>query len=372
MLRKISLIITLLLAINETFAQNEITISGKVVNKVTKEPLPYVIVALNSNIGAYTEIDGTFKLTFDKKFAKDTINVSFVGFNKQLIPVSKFQKFNILLIELAPNDYNIDNVVVQGKSQSVSTIFKKVNENISKNYISKPYNYFMSLENILTIGSQDTQNQKAKITLYDKNGYFKSDNLSAFKSINYSFDSVVRNYKVKSLNDGFINIDDVLKADIVRNEHNVLEVLNLNDYMFLIEHQIFDGDSVWVIKFTCKNPNIYNTGSPNATSYIGEITINKNDFAIVKVMSQITYNALSPMGFSYYTNPQSSSLSDVKVNYATFYKKINGVYTLNSINYVLSYKENDNQITNIYDLNVKKIETENIKPISGRQFFVLK
>lgn len=350
-------------------SQNQMSISGKIVNKQTKEALPYVIVALNSQVGAYTDVEGSFKLTFDTKFAKDTVKISYVGYKPQKIAVSKFQKFQVLLIELVPEDYNIDNVVVQGKSQSAITILKKVNENIPNNYISRSFNYYFLLENEKIAENTKTQNQKATLIVYDATGYFKSDNVTSNKSVNYTIENLWRNYKVERITDGFINLSDVLKADIVRYNHNVLELVSLNDFDFEVIHSVYETDSVWNVKFTCKKPNIFNSGSHNTTAYTGEITINKQNYAVLKVVSQLTYSNLSPLGAEFFANNQSP-YQNAKVTYSITYTKQNGKYAVNTINYSLSFTENSKIVTNNFVLKNKQTETHNLKIISEKTFFV--
>lgn len=91
---------SLLMAITITFAQN--TISGKVFDKVTKEPLVGVTVMIpNSQTGANTNNNGQFTLSYEQSF--DSIEIRYIGYKTEKFKVESGKKLNFPLSLLTNN-----------------------------------------------------------------------------------------------------------------------------------------------------------------------------------------------------------------------------------------------------------------------------
>jgi len=93
------------------------SISGKVVDAKSKEPLPYAnIVLLHKNKGVTTSENGLY--SFDiKGETEDSILISYLGYASQEITLKQFSdKFdNVLNIALIENTSLIDEVVLSVK-----------------------------------------------------------------------------------------------------------------------------------------------------------------------------------------------------------------------------------------------------------------
>ena len=77
------------------FAQEK-TISGKVCSAADDSPLPFVAVAVKGTTkGVNTDLDGNFKIAGVS--AKDSITISFVGFETQTIFVGNQTFFDVKL-----------------------------------------------------------------------------------------------------------------------------------------------------------------------------------------------------------------------------------------------------------------------------------
>ncbi len=114
---KISCILLLFLLIFEitiqtAFAQNQITVSGMIIDAVDKKPLPYVNIFLyGENIGNMSNRDGYFNFKCPNTFLNDTLVISHIGYR----PYSKklcelLDNFN--MIELNQEPIKLAEVVV--------------------------------------------------------------------------------------------------------------------------------------------------------------------------------------------------------------------------------------------------------------------
>ena len=73
------------------FAQKLTSVRGKIIDKATKEPMPFVTVGFKgTTVGATTDLDGVYEL--DAKIASSQIEVSSLGYTVQLIPVVMGEK----------------------------------------------------------------------------------------------------------------------------------------------------------------------------------------------------------------------------------------------------------------------------------------
>jgi TonB-linked SusC/RagA family outer membrane protein len=122
------------------FAQkSSVTIAGKVVDEVSKEPLPGVTVSVkSSSSGSTTNLDGNFSLSV--KSLPATIAVSYVGY--KTLEVDVYEYTEPLSIELRENRNFLDEVVVVGYGTqkrkeltgSVATVKKEALSQLSTSF----------------------------------------------------------------------------------------------------------------------------------------------------------------------------------------------------------------------------------------------
>ncbi|MFT5386361.1 MAG: hypothetical protein ACI81W_003774 [Saprospiraceae bacterium] len=85
---------------NTVSAQKFTKVKGKVLDAQTKEPLPFVNISfLGTNVGMTTDFDGFYNL--QSKWASDTLQVSYIGYDTQKIPLTQgeAQVINVALKE---------------------------------------------------------------------------------------------------------------------------------------------------------------------------------------------------------------------------------------------------------------------------------
>lgn len=104
-----------------TFEQT--LIKGKIINSITKLPIPYVTVGLvKENIGSNATVDGFFLITSNKKIENDSLIFSCVGYKTLKLPIH-FNSENISIVELIENISELTEVIVSSKKNfSVVTL----------------------------------------------------------------------------------------------------------------------------------------------------------------------------------------------------------------------------------------------------------
>ncbi|AXT51857.1 carboxypeptidase-like regulatory domain-containing protein [Aquimarina sp. BL5] len=108
------------------------TISSKVVDKKTNEPIPYATIQYAENGGVITNEEGMFSFTLDQRSIKiDSIYISSMGYEKVGITLNSITD-NIIYIE--PKAIELSGVFISNKNLSIDEIIDNVKENVDQNY----------------------------------------------------------------------------------------------------------------------------------------------------------------------------------------------------------------------------------------------
>ena len=121
-LTKLVLLFTVLLLVQNTFAQSSL-VKGQVVDK-EGNPLPGVsVLKIGSLNGTITSIDGKYVLSNISE--KDSLRFSYVGFNNQTIRVGKQTELNVILLESAAALEEVQ--VVAFQTQKKNSVIGSIN-----------------------------------------------------------------------------------------------------------------------------------------------------------------------------------------------------------------------------------------------------
>ncbi|MEO1254521.1 MAG: carboxypeptidase-like regulatory domain-containing protein [Bacteroidota bacterium] len=122
------------------YAQQDMTISGKISNATTKEPLAFSTINISgTSEGVVSNFLGVFGFTFSSKHADDSLFVSMLGFEPQKIAIKDLAFDSELDIQLEESIMMLEEIEVSGKKLSALEIVSKVIENIPNNYPDAPY-----------------------------------------------------------------------------------------------------------------------------------------------------------------------------------------------------------------------------------------
>lgn len=128
-------LLTILFLFLSAWSYSQITrVSGTVIDKTTKEPLPFInIIFKGTSIGTSTDTLGIF--SFEGSTRSDSIVVSGVGYKKQILPVKSNQTQRID-IYLESDQLNLKEIVVKPGRNPAFRIMDKIVENKSQNRVS--------------------------------------------------------------------------------------------------------------------------------------------------------------------------------------------------------------------------------------------
>ena len=164
-------------------AQEQIKLSGKVIDATTGEALPFATVSFLGNevVGTTTDFDGSFLL--ESKWGTDTLQASYLGYHSQLIVINKQKRQRQIIFKLDPNTANLETIVIEEtkrrykrKNNPAVQLIKKVMANKSKNRI-QGHDFF-----------EYDKYEKLELALNNITEKFKSKKL--FKKVDFIFDFI--------------------------------------------------------------------------------------------------------------------------------------------------------------------------------------
>ena len=147
-------LMVMILTIDQAIGQDQVvTISGRILDKQTEEPLPLVSVYVKDRlIGTTSNANGAFTFHIPSDLANQPVVISMIGYESIEKLSSQFVKHE--KIYLTPSVIALNEVVVTDKRPTAKEIVKKAYQEIKNNYPSEPY--------ILEGFMRDLQNEDGK------------------------------------------------------------------------------------------------------------------------------------------------------------------------------------------------------------------
>jgi len=155
-----------LLVFSHSVAAQVTKIRGKVVDSDTKEPLPFVNVSFKgTTTGTITDFNGDFFL--ETRTAKDSLTVSYVGYNPKTVPVKKgvYQELNI---ELKPESIMLDAVVVVPGENPAHPILRKIIRNKERNNPDQLQSYSCESYNKIEVDLNNVDDDLKKRKIFNQ------------------------------------------------------------------------------------------------------------------------------------------------------------------------------------------------------------
>lgn len=118
MIKKIALIISLF-SLTSVMAQEQ-RVSGKTIDSITGEPLPFSHVGIfNTSYGTVSNINGQFSLIIPSQYIESQLSFSYLGYELKSIPVASIKFDQDLIIKLKPTLTKLPESVITVKEQSI-------------------------------------------------------------------------------------------------------------------------------------------------------------------------------------------------------------------------------------------------------------
>jgi erythromycin esterase-like protein len=317
-------------------------LTAKLFDYNTKEPVPYAhVIYQNSNIGAISELDGSFRIY--KSNSIDSIKISCIGYATRTISAKKIKDNTIYL---QPETALLKEIVIKEEKLTARSILKRVVRNFEKNYYQNTYSSVTSVtKNVRPGGKGLFQSTINILESKDKNGYTFSSPYPIRKEVETSLLSS----KTLLLDTMRLDtISSVTNSKRIRSSVAFIDLLNYRKNTFLnpskwgafqfdlaeIIQKKDEGD-VYRITFKCKRPSHFNTLQLGPTEYWGEIYVKARDYAVLEFKTFTKHDKTKIW--------QGENFPAYKTEVSWFnntivsYKKINGYYFLDKADYISNW-----------------------------------
>jgi hypothetical protein len=295
-------------------------IHGKITNQSEKTSLPYASIGLRGkHIGSISNLDGEFSLSLPSANQKDTLVVSYVGYENYEIPVSEISQ-NQLDIKMKEDFISLQEVII--RSNDPRTILKAALHKIAINYPQKPVQlttfyresvlknnkYMIYLESVLKI----YKNPISELDLNDRVKIFKSRKIYDVSRL----DTI--SFRLKG------GIEGCLLLDIVQHQPDFLnpEFMDLYHYQ-LSDISTYNNQAVYLIDFKAKSKQ-------SRPLLEGQLIIDIRSLAIIGAEFAYEPSRLPEIKNQFISKGNSNvKVSPLQIQYAVNYRKIGGKYYLN-------------------------------------------
>lgn len=363
-------------------AQNFITIKGRVSDKTTGLPLRYATVNIkNSNTGVITNEFGEFTYNIPDFNLSDSIQISYIGYQRKSLAISELAPGVIHDFEMAPAIRSLTEIKISGKKGiPAADIVEKAIKSITKNYPKKKFllhsfyrdyireqrsNDYKNLTEAAIViqdrgfNTVDYLHSRIKLEQIRYNPDFNTDTVLNFgydnstKFVPNTFYSEsnelailrlhnpIRNYKEESFS--FV---DIFKNDFVKNHRFNYE-------------SIIDCDSFKILEISFDTYKMLNEPSKSEYWANGKIYIHSNNYAILKFSYALDCKLTSYSGKLFDLNLEYKKYEDkYYLNYLSFcnyfqFKSFAPSVVANSVKQYFQYRE----------LFVNKVETDSVSNI---------
>jgi hypothetical protein len=292
------------------------SITGKVTDSSTKEPLAFVnIIYSEKGTGTVSSIDGNFEILTGQK--PEFLRFSYVGYYPKVVKLGSLGDVNNLIVELEPKAYDINEVKIYPGVNPANRIIEMASENRLSNHPERinSFSYIAYDKMIFTLQEDSLQEPgipSGKTRRRRDTRYYYDEDISGNKSEDVSdrhyllimesissrkykypdkekteiiasrvsgfkkpsFVLMARQFQSFSFYDNFISVSD-------KKYLNPISSGSISKYLFLLEDTLFTerNDTVFIISFRPREGKNFN-------GLKGVLYINTNKYAIQNVIAE--------------------------------------------------------------------------------------
>ena len=297
-------------------------ITGKTVDDVTSEPLPFATIALrNKGKGTVSNNNGDFGMKITSDYFNDTLSVSYLGYLRREIPVKKAFGNN-LTISMKREFISIPEIII--RNQNPQEIISRTLKSISKNFGNTPALMTGFYREGVMRKSELQTYSEAILEIYKSayTGTLFGDQIKVYKSrkIENTDRSDTLAIRLKA------GLSTCLELDGAKNIFDFLSSQSMADYTYRMTDIVtYDDESAFAIEFE-QHENI------ELPLFKGTIYINTTDYGILNAEFEVNPKLIHKMKDSFITTATHGfNTWPVSVRYSVSYRKMNNRYFLNHV-----------------------------------------
>lgn len=341
-----------------------ITLSGKIIDKMSGEPLSYANIGIfNKSLGTVSNIDGEFILKLPEKLLNDTMVVSYMGYKNHFLPLRQMKDKDVIRLE--KKNYTIQEVIV--RIFDAQSILHGAFDRIRDNYYFKPVVTTGFYRETIKRKKEYTSVSEAVVDVYKPyNKLFQSPKIKMLKSrkstdVNRK-DSITLKLKA--------GMEAVLLLDPIHENLSFFTRTAFDQYNYnVVNISHYDGHNTYVIEFSPARES-------EMTLYTGKLYIDVRTMALVRAefhldrenLNKIASSLIIKKKWDIHVNPQS-------VDYYVSYRRVRDKYFLSQIRGDLNFKvrrKNQlfaDQFTVSFNMLASNVDTNNVSKFERGDIF---
>lgn len=275
-------------------------VHAKIVSSVDSVGVSFCSVKIKSRgISTVTDINGDFEFDINNVNNRDSLEISSIGYRTKIVSV---QEANNSILRLSAEIYTLATVEINSNILSPVAIVERAIKNIATNYDQSSFqsDYYTRASST----NFDTLFHDVEYvgTVYNPKGYQNPGNLdyiSGVKEIRWLQKPKLKDFQLIQYS---FSTKDVNRIDLI-NDNPLFSKVNLKNYDFkLKERIIYEGKEAYSIDFSANKTSNNVTGQFYISSFLGNLIIDANDFAIVEAnvkweKDTVTLNRLTKQYF---------------------------------------------------------------------------
>lgn len=258
---------------NLLFAQ-DITLSGKVYDAETKEPLPYASVWIKGKtIGTITNQQGDFDFHIPEEFRNETLVISMLGFKNFESLVSVLNSNEPLVIALENSTVLLSELVVRD-SLTGGDILQRALSSIEKNYPMQPFLMEGFYRDIKKVGGTYISLLEAAVEIYDESYKQPRNKLKLREGVRLL--EVRKSLGYENKFTSFFDQDNLLEDLLLHNTIRYRQIEAREEMYAVMKRErdsYYNGNEIYVITY--------------AGEYFLKIFVEKSDFSIIHLEFEI-------------------------------------------------------------------------------------
>ncbi|NVO33143.1 erythromycin esterase family protein [Hymenobacter lapidiphilus] len=307
---------------------------GLVRDAKTGAPVSFASIGIRgTGTGTVSGLDGGFALFVPTAHARDTLQISCIGYATVRRALARQPAGTLLAVPLTLQEHMLGDVIVRAPL-SAAAILTKAREHITTNYAQQAHS--MQLYSRAQYWRNDSLRvqQEGALDYYDQEGYRRGswEHTSRYRFLQLrqqrkSGDPTLQEFKDQP------SFWLLWVADPVLTTRNPLQDGTMPKYTLTLHGQTqYNGRSVHEVTFVCNRPSAFTTpyGYPAADAYVGTVYVDAENFAVVKYEAFTTrspYEVSKPKVFKRFGFTQPFT------NYAKHhdvyqYEEVKGTYFL--------------------------------------------
>jgi hypothetical protein len=343
---------------------NYITLSGKVIDQVTKDPVVFASVfKTGTSIGTVTNSDGEFLLKVPVNGTEGTISVSYIGYKNKLVPILSLQS-DKSTITLESYAIPIDEVIV--KTIDPVDLLNKALNKIKENYVINPEMQTGFYRETIKQNRSYVSISEAVLDIYNS-GYrenFDVDRVKIYKGR--------KSKDVKKMDTVLVKFQGgprtAMYLDIIKNPSVILDREMFDYYTYKLAGVVsIDNRNNYVVEFNEKKVSDF-------PLYQGRFYIDVEKTAITGVDFKISDKSLeNAASVLVKKKPVSMKIDVVSGNYMVNYREIDGKWNLQHVRSEVIFKSKwdkklfKSTITTMFEMAITDRDTENVEKIPSKE-----